>query len=79
VLASHGSDACNRGFESSSYDQGSVATHRAEVTELIVAARHRKGLKWSEIAAEVGAGKEWITAAASGRVERHQPTLRFSS
>jgi len=42
--------------------------NRADVTELIVAARHRRGLKWSEIAAEVGASKEWVTAGCLGQM-----------
>jgi cyanate lyase len=41
---------------------------RAQVTELIVAAKVRKGLKWSEIAKEVGQSKEWTTAACLGQM-----------
>jgi cyanate lyase len=42
--------------------------NRADVTELIVAARLRKGLTWAEVAAEVGASKEWVTAGCLGQM-----------
>ena len=41
---------------------------RMEVTELIVAAKLKKGLKWADIAAEVGQSKEWVTAALLGQM-----------
>jgi cyanate lyase len=41
---------------------------RTEVTELIVAAKLKKGLKWADIAAEVGQSKEWVTAALLGQM-----------
>jgi cyanate lyase len=42
--------------------------NRSEVTEAIVAARLAKGLKWVDIAKEVGKSKEWTTAALLGQM-----------
>lgn len=41
---------------------------RNDVTEQIIAAKIRKGLKWSEVAQQVGASKEWVTAACLGQM-----------
>ena len=41
---------------------------RTEVTELILAAKLKKGLKWAEIAKKVGQSKEWTTAALLGQM-----------
>jgi cyanate lyase len=41
---------------------------RAEVTEQIVAAKISKGLKWADIAREVGQSKEWVTAGLLGQM-----------
>jgi cyanate lyase len=41
---------------------------RAAVTEKILAAKVRKGLKWSDVAAKVGSSKEWVTAACLGQM-----------
>lgn len=41
---------------------------REELTEKIVATKLAKGLKWSEIAEEVGLSKEWTTAALLGQM-----------
>lgn len=41
---------------------------RNEVTQKIVAAKVRKGLKWSDIAATLGHSKEWATAACLGQM-----------
>jgi cyanate lyase len=41
---------------------------RAEVTELIIAERIRRGIRWSQVAEEVGASKEWTTAACLGQM-----------
>jgi len=41
---------------------------RNEVTEMIVAAKIDKGLKWGEIAAKMGQSKEWATAACLGQM-----------
>jgi cyanate lyase len=42
--------------------------NRFEVIEAIVAARIAKGLKWGDIAKEVGQSKEWTTAALLGQM-----------
>jgi cyanate lyase len=41
---------------------------RIEVTEKIVAAKIAKGLKWADVAAQVGLSKEWVTAACLGQM-----------
>jgi cyanate lyase len=41
---------------------------RIAVTEKIVTAKISKGLKWAEVAAEVGLSKEWVTAACLGQM-----------
>jgi cyanate lyase len=41
---------------------------RNEVTDLILAAKHKKGLKWADIAKKVGQSKEWTTAALLGQM-----------
>jgi cyanate lyase len=41
---------------------------RIDVTEKILAAKIAKGLKWAEVAAQVGLSKEWVTAACLGQM-----------
>jgi cyanate lyase len=41
---------------------------RAELTEKIVATKTLKGIKWSEVAKNVGQSKEWTTAALMGQM-----------
>jgi cyanate lyase len=41
---------------------------RIEVTEKIVAAKIKHGIKWAEVAAKVGSSKEWVTAACLGQM-----------
>ena len=41
---------------------------RAEVTEMIVAAKIRKGIKWADVAKKVGLSKEWVTAGCLGQM-----------
>ncbi|GBL44820.1 cyanate hydratase [Sulfuriferula multivorans] len=41
---------------------------RTEVTELILAAKLKKGLKWVDIAKKIGLSKEWTTAALMGQM-----------
>ena len=41
---------------------------RTEVTDLILAAKHKKDLKWADIAKKVGQSKEWTTAALLGQM-----------
>ena len=41
---------------------------RADVTEMVVMARLKKGLTWAKIAKAVGSSKEWSTAALLGQM-----------
>jgi cyanate lyase len=43
--------------------------NRAQVTELIVMARIKKGLSWAKVAKAVGQSKEWTTAALLGQMQ----------
>lgn len=42
--------------------------NRADVTEMIVAAKIRKGIKWADVAKKVGLSKEWVTAGCLGQM-----------
>ncbi len=42
--------------------------NRNDVTEAIVAARIRKGIKWADVAKKVGLSKEWVTAGCLGQM-----------
>jgi cyanate lyase len=41
---------------------------RSVVTQKIIEAKVRKGMKWSEIAKTIGESKEWVTAACLGQM-----------
>lgn len=41
---------------------------REEVTELMIAAKVRKGIKWKEVAELIGLSKEWTTAGCLGQM-----------
>jgi cyanate lyase len=41
---------------------------RTDVTEQIVAAKLKKGIKWADIAKAVGLSKEWVTAGCLGQM-----------
>ncbi|HEX9812894.1 MAG TPA: cyanase [Burkholderiales bacterium] len=41
---------------------------RLDVTEQIIAAKIKKGLKWADIAKAVGKSKEWVTAGLLGQM-----------
>ena len=41
---------------------------REEVTQLVLASRHRKKFKWSQLAEFIGKSKEWTTAALLGQM-----------
>ena len=43
--------------------------NRAQVTEMIVMTRIRKGLSWAKIAKAIGQSKEWTTAALLGQMQ----------
>lgn len=45
-----------------------MISNREQVTEMIIAAKVAKGLKWSEVAEVVGQSKEWSTAACLGQM-----------
>ena len=42
--------------------------NRADVTEAIVIARIRKGVRWADLATAIGTSKEWATAALLGQM-----------
>ena len=42
---------------------------RAQVTQKILAAKVSKGLKWADIAQQIGKSKEWTTAALLGQMQ----------
>ena len=41
---------------------------RIDVTEKIIEAKVRKGLRWADVAQRVGLSKEWVTAACLGQM-----------
>ena len=42
--------------------------NRLEVTEMIVATKIRKGIKWADVASKIGLSKEWVTAGCLGQM-----------
>jgi cyanate lyase len=42
--------------------------NRELVTEKIISAKVKKGLKWADIANSIGESKEWVTAACLGQM-----------
>ncbi len=42
--------------------------NRNDVTEMIVAAKIRKGIKWADVADSLGLSKEWVTAGCLGQM-----------
>lgn len=51
--------------------------NRHDVTEMIIAAKIAKGLKWADVAAKVGLSKEWVTAGCLGQMtfDKQQASL----
>ncbi|WP_432452122.1 MULTISPECIES: cyanase [unclassified Agarivorans] len=45
-----------------------MITNREQVSQLIMAAKVAKGLKWAELAQAIGLSKEWTTAACLGQM-----------
>lgn len=45
-----------------------LSMNREDVTDLIVQAKVKKGLKWADVATKVGLSKEWVTAACLGQM-----------
>jgi cyanate lyase len=42
--------------------------NRQDVTEMIISAKRKKGLKWVDVAKKIGHSKEWVTAAMLGQM-----------
>jgi cyanate lyase len=42
--------------------------NRNDVTEMIIEAKVTKGLKWEDVAKQVGLSKEWVTAGCLGQM-----------
>jgi cyanate lyase len=42
--------------------------NRNDVTEMIIEAKVKKGLKWENVAKKVGLSKEWVTAGCLGQM-----------
>ena len=42
--------------------------NRNDVTELIIEAKIKKGLKWEDVARKIGLSKEWVTAGCLGQM-----------
>ncbi|MDO6593772.1 cyanase [Neptuniibacter sp. 1_MG-2023] len=45
-----------------------MISNREEVTQLILSAKVRKGIKWGSVAETIGLSKEWTTAACLGQM-----------
>lgn len=45
-----------------------MISDRTEVTQMILSAKVRKGIRWAEVAERVGLSKEWTTAACLGQM-----------
>jgi cyanate lyase len=43
--------------------------NRAQVTELVVMSRIKKGISWAKVAKAIGQSKEWTTAALLGQMQ----------
>jgi cyanate lyase len=42
--------------------------NRNDVTELIIGAKIAKGIKWADVAEQIGLSKEWVTAGCLGQM-----------
>lgn len=42
--------------------------NRNDVTEMIIAAKIKKGIKWEAVAKKIGLSKEWVTAGCLGQM-----------
>ena len=45
-----------------------MISNREEVTQMILSAKVRKGIKWADVAELIGLSKEWTTAACLGQM-----------
>jgi cyanate lyase len=43
--------------------------NRIDITEKIIATKVSQGLKWSDVAEQVGLSKEWVTAGCLGQMQ----------
>ncbi|RRV16713.1 cyanase [Stutzerimonas nitrititolerans] len=50
-----------------------MISSRDQVTEMIIAAKVRKGLKWAHAAETIGRSKEWTTAGCLGQMTFDKP------
>jgi ABC-type sulfate/molybdate transport systems ATPase subunit len=57
--------------------------NRNDVTEMIIAAKIKKGLKWEDVAKKIGLSKEWVTAGCLGQMtfdkKQAPPSARSSA
>ena len=42
--------------------------NRSDVTDMIIEAKVKKGIKWEDVAKKVGLSKEWVTAGCLGQM-----------
>ncbi|MDE1942872.1 MAG: cyanase [Betaproteobacteria bacterium] len=42
--------------------------NRNDVTEMIISSRIKQGIKWADVASQVGLSKEWVTAGCLGQM-----------
>ena len=47
--------------------------NRSDVTDMIIEAKVRQGIKWEDVARKVGQSKEWVTAACLGQMTLTEP------
>jgi cyanate lyase len=45
-----------------------MISDRKEVTKMILSSKVMKGIKWADVAKDVGLSKEWVTAACLGQM-----------
>jgi len=50
-----------------------MISSRDQVTQMIIAAKVRKGLKWTHAAEAIGRSKEWTTAGCLGQMAFDKP------
>jgi cyanate lyase len=53
--------------------------NRNDVTEMIVAAKIAKGVKWADVATRFGLAKEWVTAACLGQMAMSEAQAQITA
>lgn len=53
--------------------------NRNDVTEMIVAAKIAKGVKWADVATRFGLAKEWVTAACLGQMAMSETQAQITA